>query len=394
MTAGLITADKSLAAAESPMHAIVSGNTAFALELYQREKGKQANLFLSPYSISTALAMTWAGARGQTAEEMARVLQFGQSPAEVHQAFAELTRRCDQINQAKQVNLSVANSLWCQRGDLFVPAFLDLNRNCYRVEARLVNFAGAAETVRREINAWVERETHDKIQDLLQPGQVDSMTRLVLCNAIYFKGHWADEFDPLTTRPGPFYVSANQSITVSMMSRELKLRSHAVDGATLFALPYTGKDLSMIILLPAERDGLSALEQRLSADALRRWLKALAGAAAGEARVFLPKFKLNCRLDLAGDLAAMGMTAAFTSEADFSGMNGKRNLYISGVAHQAFVEVNEEGTEAAAATGVTMRATSMRNQQPLRVDHPFLFLIVEQQTGSILFLGRVTDPTR
>jgi serpin B len=374
--------------------AVVEGNATFALDLYRREKGKTANLVFSPYSISTALAMTYAGARGPTAEEMARTLHFELPPADLHQGFADLAARFDQIEKEKHINFSVANSLWCQRGYAFEPAFLDLNRNDYHAELRQVDFMTKAEDIRREINAWVERKTDDKIRDLLKPGQLGSMTRLVLCDAIYFKGDWATRFDPKATQPEPFFITSNQSVTVPMMSRTFKLRSRELDDMSLFALPYTGNDLSMIILLPADREGLAALEQRLTAAAWQGWLKALNTAPELEATVALPRFKLNCRLDLANDLAAMGMPSAFRANADFSGINGKRDLFISGVVHQAYVDMNEQGTEAAAATGVTMRALSLRRAEVLRVDHPFLFFIVERQTGTLLFLGRVADPTK
>lgn len=380
-------------ASGAAVETVVQGNTAFALDLYQREKGTAPNLFFSPYSVSTALAMTYAGARGRTAGEMARTLHFEPAAAEVHQAFARLADRFDQIETQKQVSLSVANSLWGQQGHPFTPAFLDLNRKCYHVESRLVDFAGQAEAVRHEINAWVEQKTNDKIKDLLKPGQLDAMTRLVLCDAIYFKGDWAVKFDPQETRPEPFFVASNRTVTVPMMSRRLKLQSHKFGDFTLFTLPYVGGDLSMIVLLPDSRDGLPVVEQQLSAAALGGWLKTLNASPEGETAVWLPKFKLNCRLDLTKDLSAMGMASAFDATADFSGINGRRDLFISGVVHQAYVDVNEEGTEAAAATAVTIRATSVIRPRLLRVDHPFLFFIVERKTGSLLFLGRVTDPS-
>jgi serpin B len=376
------------------LEAVVQGNIAFALDLYQREKGKAPNLFFSPYSLSTALAMTYAGARGRTAEEMARTLHFEPASAIVHQAFADLYSRFDQIEKQQRVSLSVANLLWSQRGYPFAPDFLELNQKCYHVEPRQVDFVGQAEAIRQEINSWVERKTHDKIRELLKPGQIDAMTRLVLCNAIYFKGDWAAKFDPKATRPEPFFVNSNQTVTVPLMSRRLKLRCHAVDDFTLFALPYVGNDLAMVVMLPDDREGLPAVEHRLSAAVLQGWLKALNAVPEAEAAVWLPKLKLNCRLDLAQDLSGMGMPSAFAATADFSGINGKRDLFISGVVHQAYVDVNEEGTEAAAATGVTVSLTSVVRPMALRVDHPFLFFIVEQQTGSILFIGRVTDPAQ
>ena len=393
MTASISGQAFHLPAASPPaVEPVSAGNTAFALDLYQREKSNAANLFFSPYSISAALAMTYAGARGQTEQQMARTLHFNLPQADLPPAFAALTARFDQID--KRIILSVANSLWCERNYRFLDAFLELNRKFYRAEIRSVDFATKPEDARKEINAWVEQRTQDKIRDLLPPGQVDSVTRLVLCNAIYFKGNWVEKFDPKATQPGPFFVATNQSVQVPMMSRKLKLRSRAFGDFTLFALPYAGNDLAMVILLPEAPYGLGAVEQQLGATALREWLAALNQTAETEAQVTLPKFKLNCRLELARDLAAMGMPSAFGPEADFSGMTGSRDLCISSVVHQAFVDVSEEGTEAAAATAVTMRALSVMRPLVLRVDHPFLFLIVERQTGSILFLGRVTDPTK
>jgi len=381
-------------AADNPSAAaIVKANNAFAVDLYQRERTKPGNLFFSPFSISTALAMTYAGARGETEQEMARVLHFGGTPEQVPAAFAELTRRMEEIGRGQQVKLSVANSLWCQQSYPFTGAFLKLTRDSYGAEARLVDFRNQSETVRQEINSWVAQKTQDKIKDLLQPGQLTPQARLVLCDAVYFKGKWQFQFDPSETKPAPFFVAPGQPKTTSMMSRTLALRSREFDDFYLFALPYTNNVLSMVILLPKAMDGLRAVEQEISGATLGQWLAALDGATETKADVFLPRFELNCRLELARDLSAMGMASAFGPRADFSGMTGKRDLYISDVVHQAMVEVNEEGTEAAAATAVVMRSLALRrNLNPVfRVDHPFIFLLRENGTGSLLFMGRVTD---
>jgi len=381
---------------KSSVAAVVKSNTAFAVDLYQREKGQGDNLFFSPYSISTALAMTWGGARGQTEQEMARVLHFTLPQEDVHRAFGGLTERCDEIQKRNQISLNIANSLWCQRDYHFTEAFLKVNRTYYRAEARLVDFVGSTDAARQEINAWVAKETQNKIQDLLRPPFPSPLTTLVLCNAIYFKGKWATQFDPKKTGPAPFFVSAGRDVQVPTMSQKLKLRSRDAGDFRLFALPYTGGDLSLVILLPKAVDGLTALERQLRADRLQKWLVALDGAPESKAVVYLPRFKLNCRLELAKELAAMGMPSAFVQHsADFSGMTGTRDLNISDVVHQAFVEVNEEGTEAAAATAVVMdRSSSVTPTPEFRVDHPFVFLIREQQTGSIVFLGRVVDPSK
>jgi len=382
--------------AKSSIASVVKGNTGFAIDLYQRQRGEAGNLFFSPYSISTALAMTWAGARGQTEEEMARVLHFILPQEDVHRVFGGLTERCDEIQKRNQISLNIANSLWCQRDYHFTEAFLKLNRTHYRAEARLVDFVGNTEAARQEINAWVAKETRDKIQALLRSPVPSPLTTLVLCNAIYFKGKWATQFDPKATGPAPFFVSAGRDVQVPTMSQKLKLRSRDAGDFRLFALPYTGGDLSLVILLPKAVDGLTALERQLRADRLQKWLVALDGAPESKAVVYLPRFKLNCRLELAKELAAMGMPSAFVlHSADFSGMTGTRDLYISDVVHQAFVEVNEEGTEAAAASAVVMdKSESETRTSEFRVDHPFIFLVRENQTGSILFLGRVVDPSK
>jgi serpin B len=384
----------SSAGSPAPVEKVVAGNTAFAFDLYQREKESAPNLFFSPYSISTALAMTWCGARGATAEEMARTLHFTVPPPALSRAFARLADQFVQIKNETNISLSVANSLWHERDYHFLDSFLKLNREDFRAEIRPMDFRGNPEGARKLINAWVEQQTQDKIRDLLHPGDIVPATRLVLCNAIYFKGNWAMQFDPKMTRPGPFYVTGDQSVTVPMMSGKVKLRSRQVEGVTVFALPYKGNDLTMVVVLPDDRDGLAALEQRLTAAMLQEWLAAVTGPFETEVEVVLPKFKLNCRLDLARNLPAMGMPLAFRPGADFSGMDGSRELFIGGVVHQAFVDVNEEGTEAAAATAVTLRTLSISRPLVFRADHPFLFLIVEQQSGSILFLGRVTDPSK
>jgi serpin B len=375
---------------------IVAANTGFALDLYQREKSNPGNLFFSPYSLSTALAMTYSGARGQTAAEMARVLHFNLPQSEVPPAFAELTRQLDAISRSDTLKLDIANSLWCQKEFPFTESFLALTRDAYHAEARSVDFLRNTESVRTEINSWVEEKTQDKIRDLIQPGQLDPTTRLVLCNAIYFKGQWADRFEVRATQPAPFFAQAGQPVQVPMMARSLNLRMHSPGDFTMASLPYVSNELSMIILLPKNTNGLSALEQRLHDGAnLNRWLSELDAASSPKTDLFLPKFKLNCRLLLARTLSGLGMPTAFSASADFSGISTKPALQISDVVHQAFVDVNEEGTEAAAATGVIMRLAAVQQRPPVfRVDHPFVFLIRENRTGSILFLGRVIDPSK
>src|SRR5438477_9714719 len=218
--------------------AVVSGNTAFAVELYKKESAKPGNLFFSPYCLSTALAMTYSGARGQTAEEMARVLHFPLPPRKLAAGFAELVRRMDEIKEAKAVELNIANSLWCQQGYSFLPDFLMLTRDFYRAEARIVDFVRNSEAARREINSWVANATQDKIQDLLHEGDLKPNTLLVLCNAVYFKGKWIHRFDAKATQPAPFFITSDRQVQTPLMSQTLNLRSKQLDDATLFALPY------------------------------------------------------------------------------------------------------------------------------------------------------------
>lgn len=373
---------------------VTQGNTGFALDLLRLESAKPGNVFFSPYSISAALAMTYAGARGQTATEMARALHFTLPPAQLHPAFGALARRFDDIAARTNVALTVANSLWYQQDYHLTADFIDLNREYYRAEVQALDFSGAPEAACQKINSWVARKTQDRIQNLI--AQVPRSTRLVLCNAIYFKGTWTNPFDPRRTHPQPFYVKPDQPLSVPLMSEETSVRSHATDDAELFTLPYAGGDISMTIVLPKATDGLAALEKEIDAEKLRDWIAATDAAPLGRARVLLPKFKLNLRLELNADLKSMGMPTAFEAgAADFSGMDGRHDLFIGDVIHQAYVDVNEQGTEAAAATAVTMRAMAVHAPPAeFRVDHPFLFLIRDNQTGTILFLGRVVDPSK
>lgn len=382
---------------EVEVEALVSANTAFALDLYQQLRRGEGNLFFSAYSISVALAMTYTGARGTTAEEMARVLHFdlfkgaGGPASRLHPAFGELISRINALGQSGECRLSVANALWGQKGAGFLPGFLNLLRTHYGAGLREVDFVSAAEAARKAINAWVEGETQGRIQDLIPPGVLDALTRLVLVNAIYFKGTWASPFSREATREGPFTLPDGHKVTVPMMNRTGRYRYAESETLQVLELPYAGDDLSMVILLPRRADGLSDLEQELTPENLRGWLRRLRPR---RVQVFLPRFTLTSGFRLDEALRTLGMTEAFTSgRADFSGMNGLRDLYISAVLHKAFVEVNEEGTEAAAATAVVVARTAVPSRPVVfRADHPFIFLIRERRSGSILFLGRLLDP--
>ena len=372
----------------------VAGNTAFAFDLYSQLRTQEGNLFLSPYSISTALAMAYGGARGETATQMAKAMHFGLAQEKLHPAFAALESGLNAVQQKGQVKLAVANSLWPQKGHLFLPVYLDLCRINYGVAVTPLDFARAAEPARQTINAWVEDKTNRKIQDLIKPGTLNAVTRLVLVNAIYFKGNWSSRFDKQLTKAGPFHVSAGKTVETPMMQATKEFRYAESPEVQALELPYAGDDLSMLVLLPRDANSLAAFEQSLSPDKLYAWIRSLRSR---EVQLWLPKFKTTSEFSLNQTLTALGMTDAFTGRADFSGMDGTNDLFISAVIHKAFVEVNEEGTEAAAATAVVMETKGIHiPEEPMvfRADHPFLFLIRDNRTGSILFLGRIVDPTR
>jgi serpin B len=378
---------------------IIQGNNQFALELYSKLQNSDGNLFFSPYSISTALAMTYAGARGRTAEQMADVLRFpiGEPPSHLDSRqfaseFGKIIKDLNARGENGAYELVVANALWGQKGYGFLAGFLELVEKHYGGRLKEVDFVGAAETARQTINAWVEKKTKEKIKNLIPKGLLDSMTRLVLTNAIYFKGNWAQQFKEDRTKEAPFTLSDGKKIDVPMMNQTTKFGYMETETLQGLELPYVDNELSMIVLLPKELDGLDALEQSLTLEKLSEWQSKLRKR---EVIVSIPKFKLTSQFSLASVLKAMGMTDAFSRSANFSGMNGKRDLFISAIIHKAYVDVNEEGTEAAAATAVTMRLTSVApTERPpvFRADHPFLFLIRDNQSGSILFNGRLMNP--
>lgn len=374
---------------------LAQSNNQFATDLYGRLSTKETgNLFFSPYSISTALAMTYAGAERQTEKQMAEVLRFTLPEERLHPAFASL-RESSQPSDSKAAGfqLRIANRLWGQQGYHFMPAFQNTVRTNYGAELAPVDFARQSDAARQAINTWVEKETQQKIQDLIPPGVLDQTTRLVLTNAIYFKGAWTDEFKKEATKDEPFHLSGQQQVSVPMMHQTDDFKHAAVDDLQILEMPYgQQRQLSMVILLPKQVDGLAQIEKKLTSENLQTWL---AGLRKQEVRVFLPRFTMTSQFQLRSVLESMGMTLAFTEQADFSGISTEEQLFISAVIHKAFVDVNEQGTEAAAATGVILAPTSAAfPQEPVvfRADHPFVFLIQDNRTGSILFLGRLTNP--
>jgi serpin B len=371
---------------------LVQGNNDFALDLYARLRAKEGNLFYSPYSISTALAMTYAGARGPTAEEMAQVLHFSLDGKRLHPACAELIRELNGHSLPRDYQLAVAQSLWGDASLSVNPDFEGLIHAHYGARLRVVDFDRHPEPARQKINRWVEERTNDKIKELLHQGDIDSMTRMVLVNAIYFKAAWQRPFEKDETDQNAVFHAAGKEVKAAMMHQTEEFNYVEGEGFQAVELPYEARELSMVVLLPRERAGLGKLEQSLTAARLDACLGKLAPR---RVEVALPRFKLEARFDLAKELAALGMPLAFSLGADFSGISTTQQLMISEVIHQAFVDVNEGGTEAAAATAVALALASPPPETPVAVqaDHPFLFLLRDQRTGSILFLGRVTDPS-
>jgi serine protease inhibitor len=385
----------SLTTTETAVSPLVQSNTEFALALYDRLRTAEGNLFFSPYSISTALAMTYAGARGETAVQMAQTLRFQLDEAVLHPAFGHLEAMLNEIEQKGDIHLRVANALWPHVKYKFLPEYLALLAKYYGTSVTTVDYAQQAEAARQAINAWVEEKTADKIKNLIPAGVLDALTRLVLVNAVYFKGNWASQFEPDLTEEQPFWLSTGEAVDAPLMRQTGEYGYAERDDLQILELPYIGRDLSMIVLLPRENDGLVDLQEKLTAANLTRWTDRLWPT---EVEVLLPKFKLTFALPLNEVLQKMGIVDAFSMDrANFSGMDGCEDcLYIAAIFHKAFVEVNEEGTEAAAATAVVMKLRSAPPQPPptFRADHPFLFLIRENNTGSILFWGRVTNPAQ
>ncbi|PKL62844.1 MAG: proteinase IV [Methanomicrobiales archaeon HGW-Methanomicrobiales-2] len=378
---------------------VSAGNNRFAADLYRQIAGDPTyagkNIFFSPYSISSALAITYEGARGTTADEIGSVLHLPENETLQRSGFAGLDAALN--NGDENYTLRTANALWAEETYPFLPAYVDAASRWYSANVTNLDFANDAEASRQTINRWVEERTEDKIRDLLPGGSIDSMTRLVITNAIYFKGTWVKQFDPAETTEEEFRVSPGEAVRVEMMHRtdEDAIYGYAETGSLqMLRMPYAhgnGTELSMLVLLPKE-ENLTAAEEALDPGTLAEIQDSLTDR---RVRVVFPKFTLEAEYSLPGTLAAMGMPTAFSDAADFSGMDGTQDLFISDVVHKAFVDVSEEGTEAAAATGVVINVASAPGGDTtpvFRADHPFVFLIVEEDTGTILFAGRVVDP--
>ena len=363
--------------------ALVEGNRAFAVKMYQELVEGGDNLFFSPYSISSALGMTYAGARENTAKEMAAALDFELTQQELHPAFKKLNQELMTAAGKTDQKLSIANGLCLTGGDLSKD-FKALLKNNYDAEF----FSGGLD----KINGWVKQKTEGKIEKILE--QLDPNSVCVLLNAIYFKGTWKSQFKKDYTHEAPFKVSLTKEVQVPLMYQRGMYRLLSKETFQAATMPYKGESLSMVVLLPRDVDGLEAFEKELTAERLTGWLEELDKQHVQEIELLMPKFTLEIGVDLAGPCKDMGMKDAFEKTANFTGMGYPGKLWISQIKHKAFVDVNEEGTEAAAVTAVEMTNESVRSYPVFRADHPFLFLIRDNQRNSILFMGRMVDPSR
>jgi serpin B len=382
------------AAGQDELRELAEGNSRFALDLYQILKEENGNLFYSPYSISLALAMTFAGARGDTQSEMADALNFTLPEENLHEAMNALDQaladRGQRGNEPDSFRLNIVNSLWGQEGYAFLQEYLELIARHYGAGMNLVDFTSQAEASRELINEWVSEQTEGRIEDLLPQGSVDDLTRLVLVNAIYFNARWAAQFQEENTQDRPFNLLDGSQVQVPMMNQTEYFNYGRGQGYQVVELPYDGYEMAMTILLPDEGQ-FEQIENSLNLETLSTALEAQQRA---HVRLSMPSFSYDSSFSLSSMLQELGMQAAFEPrQADFSGIDGTRELFIKEVVHKAFVAVDEKGTEAAAATGVVVGIESMPAETiELTIDRPFIYLIRDLETGAILFLGRVLNP--
>ncbi len=366
---------------------------AFAVDLYKQIRKPDGNLIFSPYSVSMCLAMAYAGARGNTESQMAKALRFGLDQPKLNEAFGALNAQILAAGKDKAVEINVANALWVEKTYSLLNKYLESVRINYQGGVEQLDFLHGPDAARKTINIWVEKQTKDKIKNLLAPGTISADTPLVLTNAIYFKGAWQSPFREKITREDPFTLLGGKEIRVPMMRRKDSFRYAEEQDLQVLEAPYKGGEFAMIALLPAKQKRLEDFERSITFDRLNQWTRNL---QMRQVEVYLPKFKMTSGFPLKTALTGLGMTDAFSPKADFSGMTPKKSLFIGDVVHKAFVEVNEEGTEAAAATAVVMETALPPKKLPpvpvFRADHPFLFLIVHKRSNCVLFFGRVTKP--
>ncbi|KAK2160687.1 hypothetical protein NP493_1631g00031 [Ridgeia piscesae] len=376
---------------------LVAANNDFAMDLYGQIKNDPSkagkNIFFSAFSVSSALGMVYAGSRGNTKTQMGTAMKFDSVTGDIHDGFLQLfTAFNDPTNN---YTLSVANALFSSKDYTILQSYIDIVKQYYLSFVKTMDFKSNPEPSRTYINKWVADHTNQKIKELFQQGTISPNTVVALVNAIYFKGLWKEPFETKYTKPDTFFLSATKTKKTNMMNLKGKKFNYAEVanlGCKIIELPYDGDEVSMYILLPDETIGLSALESQITSASINAAISSMYKQPVG---VSMPKFKMTMQIDLKDILKALGMTDAFVPNlADLSGIDGTRKLLVSAAVHEAYVDVNEEGTEAAAATGVGISVTSIQIPKTFKADHPFLFFIREKVTGSILFSGRVLDPPK
>lgn len=360
---------------------LVTSHNSFAMDLYQALNKDGENLFFSPLSISTALAMTYAGAKNQTAQQMQEVLHNTGNQDAYHEGNEALRKLL------QKSALIQANSLWPDKNENLLDSFLYTLQKQYGAQCQPLEFATDPELAASVINDWVAENTLGRVQDLLQPHDITADTRLVLANAMVFDGQWQEAFDPAMTRPMAFYLADGTILEIPGMHRKSNIMIASWDDFKLVELPFKGNETSLLMVVPNMRGGLPAIEDFISAEAINLWVKQLKSR---EVSLALPRFEMNERVDLSEVLIGLGMDSAFSPDADFTGISEDKGLFIGKILHQAAVKINEEGVEAAAATAVIMKRESVA--ELLQINRPFLFMIRHKETGSILFMGRMADP--
>ncbi|MFA5629506.1 MAG: serpin family protein [Dehalococcoidales bacterium] len=381
---------------DSVLEALVDGNNRFAFDLYKElNSQKEGNFFYSPFSISLALAMTYAGANGQTKDEMSATLNFLLADKDLHNAFNKLSVELNNRGKVPTGSLSqgfelnIVNATWGQLGFEFLETFLDILAENYDAGIRLLDYENDPEACRQIINKWVSEKTKGKIEDLIPEGTINELTRLVITNAIYFKAAWLHQFDKESTYDGVFHLPDGTVITVPMMHQHNTFDCTVQNNYTAIEMLYDTYNMSMVIIMPKEGK-FGEIENSLSPELLD---EILGNLMRSQVNLTMPKFEFESDFGLKKSLISMGMPEAFSDNADFSGITDKISLAIGDVVHKAFVSVDEEGTEAAAATAVIIGVTSMPLETTeINIDHSFIFLIRDIDTGSVLFIGRVLNP--
>jgi len=372
-------------------NSVADSNNVFAFKLYQQVKSDK-NLFYSPFSISFALAMTYAGAKNETENQMRKTLHFTPNAEAFHVGFKKLYDSVEADNTVG-IQMNIANSLWLGKKYTFLGTYLNLVKANYHSELREVDFieASARQQAVKDINSWVEQKTNNKIKNILHDGDVDESTALVLVNAIYFNGKWQTAFRKEQTKQGDFNTNASSKTAALFMNSDSKTKYnyYADDMLSAIELPYKQDKVSMVVILPNAIDGIDNLEKKLD---YKYYSKIIKSFNKEDVQVSLPKFKTAAYFRLEDVLSKMGMPVAFSPNADFSGMDGSPDLCISHLIHKAYVDVSEEGTEAAAATAVVMETCDVHIPKIFCANHPFIFVIKDNNTGSILFMGKIMNP--